>query len=589
MSVHHSAAYQRLEQMFAEDRCVMLDGGIATELQRVGIKNHPLSDKDLWGTGALYHAPQIVLEVHQHYAEAQCDVISTNTWAILSAPEIEAPTMVVGGAPSHWMDGARLAIKLAREAVERAGKAGHCAVAFSINGDINSPERQATLQLLTRVFEEDPPDLILLETLSLVRENVTFPVVQMMLDTGLPVWISFRRCRHGVCGVHGQHWGGPEGDLFGHAAQRFEAMGVGALMINCLPASHIPGMLPWLRDFTDMPLGVYPNLGRYLDPGWKFDERVGPDEYARMALSWRGEGAQVVGGCCGVMPEHLAAARQILLDTKPGRPRATALPVVEDHDVDAVQPLTSPAVVQPWLDEKGRSLSPLAFPDMRVDPGVFEPTEGSFLIWKQLFRTGIGQDQRCLDVGCGCGILAIQLALNGARHVDAIDIQREAVANAMANAFRNGVDGRVHAEVDDVFTFTTEEPYDLIVASLYQMPVDPYGEISGHRPTDYWGRNLLDHLIDALPSLLAADGVAYLMQLSILSQIRTAELLDRAGLEARVVDFDTFSFSPVFLENIEQIRRVENLSDAYHLTLEKTEVMVTYLLEITHKSGGSDG
>jgi ribosomal protein L11 methylase PrmA len=81
---------------------------------------------------------------------------------------------------------------------------------------------------------------------------------------------------------------------------------------------------------------------------------------------------------------------------------------------------------------------------MRVDPGGFEPTEGSFLIWKHLFRTGIGQGQRCLDVGCGCGILAIQLALNGARHVGAIDIQREAVANAMANAFRNGVDGRVH-------------------------------------------------------------------------------------------------------------------------------------------------
>jgi len=153
----------------------------------------------------------------------------------------------------------------------------------------------------------------------------------------------------------------------------------------------------------------------------------------------------------------------------------------------------------------------------------------------------------------------------------------------MANAFRNGVDGRVHAEVDDVFTFTADEPYDLIVASLYQMPVDPYGEVSGHRPTDYWGRNLLDHLIDALPSLLAADGVAYLMQLSILSQIRTAELLDRAGLEVRVVDFDTFSFSPVFLEIIEQIQRVENISDAYHMTLEKTEVMVTYLLEIKHK------
>ena len=51
MSAQRSAAYQRIERMFAEDQCVMLDGGVATELQRVGIKDHPLSDKDLWGTG----------------------------------------------------------------------------------------------------------------------------------------------------------------------------------------------------------------------------------------------------------------------------------------------------------------------------------------------------------------------------------------------------------------------------------------------------------------------------------------------------------------------------------------------------------
>ena len=40
-----------------------------------------------------------------------------------------------------------------------------------------------------------------------------------------------------------------------------------------------------------------------------------------------------------------------------------------------------------------------------------------------------------------------------------------------------------------------DETYDLIVASLYQMPVDPYEEPTGHRPLDYWGRNLLDHFL----------------------------------------------------------------------------------------------
>jgi S-methylmethionine-dependent homocysteine/selenocysteine methylase len=119
----------------------------------------------------------------------------------------------------------------------------------------------STLRLLARVLEDDPPDLLLMETMSLIRDGLTFEAVELAASTGIPVWLSFRRCRHGVCGVYGQHWGGPEGDLFGRAAQRFEEIGAKALLINCLPPEHLDGMLPWLRDFTDLPLGVYPNLG----------------------------------------------------------------------------------------------------------------------------------------------------------------------------------------------------------------------------------------------------------------------------------------------------------------------------------------
>ncbi len=199
--------------------------------------------------------------------------------------------MVEHSALRHWMDVARLGIMLARQAVDEGGRSGECAVAFSLNGDVVDPQSLHRIQLLARVFKEDPPDLILLETMSLVREDLTEPAVEIMLETGLPVWLSFRRCRHGVCGIHGQHWGGPEGDLFGRQARQFEEMGVGALLINCLPIDHVPGMISWMRDFTEMPLGAYPNLGRYLDPGWKFDDEVGPEEYANLALQWREEGA----------------------------------------------------------------------------------------------------------------------------------------------------------------------------------------------------------------------------------------------------------------------------------------------------------
>jgi len=578
-------AYEQLKAKFDADEPVILDGGMGTELERTSIRDYRLSDSALWGTWALYHAPHAVLDVHQRYVAAGCDVISTNTWSIITAPEREEQGKHGQSGLSHWMDVARLGIRLARQAIDEAGKTGECLVAFSVNGDVDSPQRHGTLQLLSRVFEHDPPDLILMETLSLIRDNLTFPAVEMMLGTGLPVWLSFRRCRHGVCGVHGQHWGGPEGDLFGRAASSFEEMGVGALMINCLPVEHVPGMLPWLRDFTDMPLGVYPNLGRYLDPGWQSDERIGRDEYAELAHMWRVEGAQIVGGCCGVTPEHIAAVSASLQGTKPGRPPVhdfgSHLPI---DPTDQASHLTQHS--QPWVDQAGRSLYPLDFPETVCDPGIFQPTQGSFLIWKFLFQNEIGKDQRCLDVGCGTGVLAVQLARNGAKHVDAFDIQKGAVANTMTNAFRNGVAERVKGSVVDLYTFQPEERYDIVVASLYQMPVDPLGEISGHRAVDYWGRNLLDHLIGLLPELIADDGVAYLMQISILSRLRTSELMNEAGLECRVVDFSFFNFTEVFRENLEQIHRVEELSDAYHLGFRDDDMMVMYLIEVKKKNNG---
>ena len=278
-------AYERLRALIAAESCVVLDGGVATELQRLRpLRGEPGPDPELWGTWALSRAPDAVREVHARYVAVGCDVISTDTWSILSAPEPEI---------------ARLGVRLAREA---AG--AEAAVAFAISEEVSSPERARALDAVLHTLDDEPPDLLLLETMTLVREPETFEAVERLLATGLPVWLSFRRCRHGVCGVYGEHWGPPEGDEFGRAARRFEELGVGALLINCLPVEHVPGMLSWLRDFTGLPLGVYPNLGHLAGPLWRFDDETGPEEYAALAASWRAEGAQIVGGCFGTTPGH---------------------------------------------------------------------------------------------------------------------------------------------------------------------------------------------------------------------------------------------------------------------------------------------
>src|ERR1700742_2840966 len=103
--------YERLAHAIASDRCVILDGGVATELE-----GHAALEDPSWGTRELRDDPEAVLRVHRSYVDAGCDVISTNTWGVLSA----------GG---HWMDLARRGLELARAA------AGERAVAFSLNGD----------------------------------------------------------------------------------------------------------------------------------------------------------------------------------------------------------------------------------------------------------------------------------------------------------------------------------------------------------------------------------------------------------------------------------------------------------------------
>ena len=60
-------------------------------------------------------------------------------------------------------------------------------------------------------------------------------------------------------------------------------------------------------------------------------------------------------------------------------------------------------------------------------------------------------------------------------------------------------------------------------------------------------------------------------------------MLEERGLSARAVDVGFFPWTPVFAENREQIERVEELSDAYHLRFGADDVSVAYLLEVTRR------
>ena len=298
-----SASYRRLESIWDRGRVVVLDGGVGSELQRLGFPQDR-NVGEFWGTVALLEAPELAKEVHRRYVEAGADVITTHTWRIDSVN------------PAELAKTARLAVEIAREAAAELGRP-ETAVAFSVWPE---PLEPAFTRELAEAIVGSGPDLILAETVETIPLDLRFPVVEPLLEAGLPLWVAFRWTVHGPPDLRNQGiqpFAGrlqeADGSLLVRAAGALEELGVSAVLLNCLPRELITGMLPLLRSATSLPLGVYPNVGTYRDPGWSFDTNVTPADYAADAACWRDiEGAQIVGGCCGTTPEHIAAVVKTL-------------------------------------------------------------------------------------------------------------------------------------------------------------------------------------------------------------------------------------------------------------------------------------
>lgn len=103
-----------------------------------------------------------------------------------------------------------------------------------------------------------------------------------------------------------------------------------------------------------------------------------------------------------------------------------------------------------------------------VDPGLAfgTGTHATTRLMLQYLEGCVRAGERVLDYGCGSGILAIAAAKLGAAHVDAVDIDPQAVRTAAANAHTNGA--RVNAILPEALRGA---PYDLVLANILAQPL----------------------------------------------------------------------------------------------------------------------
>ena len=262
-------------------------------------------DEALWGTWP----SQFAARGYTSASSLRRDRLQRDLHQYLGHPGAMNPERGPAGSPRR-LDGARRrGIRLERQATRRAA-ARAVRGGLSMHGDVTGAQRLNRLELLSRAFEEEPPDLMLLETMSLIRDT-TFPAIETLVGRGparlaqlppLPAR-GLRRPRPALGRARRR-------PLRPGCQQVSRTWASAPLMINCLPTSHVTGMLPWLRDFTDIPLGVYANLGRYLGPpAGSSTSNMGPKDYAALARQLaQDEGAQVIGRCCGVTPARMGAA-----------------------------------------------------------------------------------------------------------------------------------------------------------------------------------------------------------------------------------------------------------------------------------------
>jgi len=182
-----------------------------------------------------------------------------------------------------------------------------------------------------------------------------------------------------------------------------------------------------------------------------------------------------------------------------------------------------------------------------VDEHVYEPAEDTFLIAEKMRVT---EDDTILDMGTGCGILAV-LAAEKAKSVLAVDVNPYALQCAVKNAENNGVGERIEFRRGDLFQpIKQNERFRLILFNAPYLPSEPDEEESWIGKA--WaggpnGRKILDRFVMDAPKFLAAGGRIQLVQSSLSDVNRTLEVFGELHLRAMVAAQVKVAFESIVL------------------------------------------
>jgi 5-methyltetrahydrofolate--homocysteine methyltransferase len=306
----------------AAKRILITDGAFGTEIQ-----NWKLSEADYAGSLGLAKdqkgnndilaltKPEVPESIHRAYFEAGADIAETNTFSAnrISQADYAAEHLV----RDINVESARMARRIADEFQAKdgrprfvAGAIGPTNKTLSLSPDVNDPGfREIDWDTLVDVYKEQAvalveggADFILIETvfdtLNAKAGVMAVKLLEKELGREVPIMLSMT-----LTDLSGRNLSGHTVEAFWHAVRHAKPITVG---LNCsFGATQLRPHVKTLSETADTLIMVYPNAGLPNELG-EYDEM--PATTAGLVKEWADHGqVNVLGGCCGSTPAHIAA------------------------------------------------------------------------------------------------------------------------------------------------------------------------------------------------------------------------------------------------------------------------------------------
>jgi 5-methyltetrahydrofolate--homocysteine methyltransferase len=325
----------------ARERILVLDGAMGTMIQALGFDEAGFRGarfanfrRDIRGNNDLLilTQPKAIENIHAAYLRAGADIVATNTFSSTSIAQADYEMSELAYELNR--EGAKLARAAAEQVSREDGKPRFVAGAIgptnrtaSISPDVSNPGyRAVTFDDLRKAYGgqikgllDGGVDLLLLETIfdTLNAKAALYAIAEISEERGIdvPVMVSGT-----ITDKSGRLLSGQLPEAFWYSVRHARPITIG---FNCaLGAEDLRAHIADIGRVADTLVCAYPNAGLPNEFG-QYDES--PEYMARLIGEFAASGlVNIVGGCCGTTPEHIAA---IAAAVEPHKPRA--IPVIE--------------------------------------------------------------------------------------------------------------------------------------------------------------------------------------------------------------------------------------------------------------------